>query len=598
MNLRAGVSGSTSRRRVCVSGAAMALVLAAMLATQAPALSPSTAVPSQWSNSTTMTVYRVTPIDKEGLANMDSADAAGDVYFGLSQLLLPFACAHGQGNSLWCANRKWLSGGTSWMVYRSFNVDVRLPFGEYARCNPDQQTGEFRCSSSSGGGSGLPPSCGSDYDMHHSRYLNGTVYATLSLPANGSLAGCCAKCSADGKKCGGWQMGAMGKKPKACSFITDGNLLNQPSSGTQIASVAKTGGGGSMPLRPRCWYDEDMNWDGRLLNETFAPYCDRAQCQCDAMDKLSVGLEPHAMCYSRQKKAQAPVAASVAARANAVAGLTARTSPSYWECQGQLAQHCGTFSKNIPRDKCMSCAQSHMAELLKNGCSAEMIAKGCSEPQGCSDAVRQSCGKSAAATSCHHKKNQSACKECELCAYRSPATSAANCSFELVDEGCGDYSHSRHSSIYDEWMSGLACLADGNWYSTQSVSECKPGDASGADCWWRRQDNSPRKGQRMINASCADGRVTGALRKKNPSCWQACGADADNSTSLCSVSCLFTTMLGNETLGTKPLTKEAVVQPFVDAFLPASQGGCPDAVPSSSGGRRSSAENAADDIEN
>jgi hypothetical protein len=375
------------------------------------------ATPSAWTNSTTLTVYRVTPIDKEGLANMDSADAAGDVYFGLSQLLLPFACANNQGNSLWCANRKWLSGGNAWMVYRSFQVDVRLPIGEYARCNPDPQTGEFQCSSSGGGGgSALPPSCGSDYDMHHSRYLNGTVYATLPLPANGSLSGCCAKCSSDGKQCAGWQFGTMGEKhPATCSFIsaTDGKLLNQPSSGSQIASVAKTPGGGSMPLRPRCWYDENEAWDGRLLNETFAPYCDRSQCQCDAMDKLSVGLEPHAMCYDRQR-AQAQAAAQATA-----AGALQRppSSGSYWACQGQLAKHCDTFFHQVPRDQCLACAERHKSELFANGCTTALIAKACSEPRGCSAAVHQSCGSSAAATACHMEHNQTACKECEQCAF-------------------------------------------------------------------------------------------------------------------------------------------------------------------------------------
>lgn len=230
-------------------------------------------VPSAWDNGTSITVYRVTPIDKAGLANMDSADAAGDVYFGLSQLLLPYACDGGGGNSLWCRNRKWLSGGTAWMVYRSFEIDARLPLGVYARCNPDPQTGIFQCESSSHSGgmhSGLPPSCGSNYDLHHSRYLNGTTYATLQLPANGSIAGCCAKCTADGRKCAGWQMGAMGKKPTECSFITEGELLNQPSSGTQIASVAKTTGGDGS----RCWWDPSYAWDGRLLNDSFAKYCE------------------------------------------------------------------------------------------------------------------------------------------------------------------------------------------------------------------------------------------------------------------------------------------------------------------------------------
>ena len=248
------------------------VVLVATLPTVA--LADERSAPSAWENSTSLTVYRVTPIDKAGLGDMDSADGAGDVYFGLSQLLLPYACDGGGGNSLWCANRKWLSGGSAWMVYRSFEIEARLPLGVYARCNPDPQTGVFHCESSSGGmSSGLPPSCGRDYDVHHSRYLNGTTYASLTLPANGSLAGCCAKCSADGAKCAGWQMGAMGKKPTECSFIRDGQLLNQPSSGTQIASVAKTGGGGGSGSA-HCWWDESYAWDGRLLNESFANYCE------------------------------------------------------------------------------------------------------------------------------------------------------------------------------------------------------------------------------------------------------------------------------------------------------------------------------------
>ena len=36
------------------------------------------------------------------------------------------------------------------------------------------------------GGGGLPKSCGSNWDVHHSRYLNGTVYKTIALPENGS----------------------------------------------------------------------------------------------------------------------------------------------------------------------------------------------------------------------------------------------------------------------------------------------------------------------------------------------------------------------------------------------------------------------------
>lgn len=45
----------------------------------------------------------------------DSADAYGDVMFGLSQLLLPQLCAI-EPSFLWCQNRKYLSGGSAWMV--------------------------------------------------------------------------------------------------------------------------------------------------------------------------------------------------------------------------------------------------------------------------------------------------------------------------------------------------------------------------------------------------------------------------------------------------------------------------------------------------
>ena len=64
-----------------------------------------------WENSTTLRVYRVTPSDVEGLADMDSADSAGDLAFGLSQLLLPEICQDPMNNPIWCGNRKFLTNG-------------------------------------------------------------------------------------------------------------------------------------------------------------------------------------------------------------------------------------------------------------------------------------------------------------------------------------------------------------------------------------------------------------------------------------------------------------------------------------------------------
>lgn len=129
------------------------------------------------------------------------------------------------------------------------------------------------------------------------------------------------------------------------------------------------------------------------------------------------------------------------------------------------------------------------------------------------------------------------------------------------------------SSVYERWISALACLMDGNWYSTQAPGECKPDGSNKGRCWWRLESST--NGTREVNASCADGRVQAALRSKNEACWDTCGAQADNVTALCPVSCLFKTIMGNTTEGRVPMSKAQVVQPFVNAFAPHAQGGCP-----------------------
>ena len=109
---------------------------------------------------------------------------------------------------------------------------------------------------------------------------------------------------------------------------------------------------------------------------------------------------------------------------------------------------------------------------------------------------------------------------------------------------------------YDTWMRDLACLMDGNWYSSQAAGQCK--DEADTDCWWRLV--SPENGERVVNASCVDDRVQSSLRQKNQACWNAC-AQPHNATALCTVSCLFKTMIGDPTTGRAALTKEEVVAP-------------------------------------
>ena len=84
---------------------------------------------------TNITIYRLTPMNYTGVTNMDTGDAAGDVMFGLNQLLLPQLCPQ-DPDFTWCANRKYLSGGAAKMVYTEFVVETDTRFGEYNACNP------------------------------------------------------------------------------------------------------------------------------------------------------------------------------------------------------------------------------------------------------------------------------------------------------------------------------------------------------------------------------------------------------------------------------------------------------------------------------
>lgn len=211
---------------------------------------------------------------------MNTADAAGDVYFGLSQLLLPYMCTgHDEHMSLWCNNRKWLSGGTAWMVYRKFVIEAKEPFGQYSPCNPSPDTGVFSCGEHGGGSSGWPQVC-SGYHEHHSHYLAGTPMAPpMLLPPNGSVAACCTTCSAS-KKCDGWVVqNSTAEKPE-CVLLSNGTLVNNPHG---IVSAQKEGGGGNS----YCWYNS---------NSTYAKWkgsCSMKNCSCDAISHLSLGLEDH-----------------------------------------------------------------------------------------------------------------------------------------------------------------------------------------------------------------------------------------------------------------------------------------------------------------
>eukprot|EP00658_Telonema_sp_P-2_P061336 TRINITY_DN50042_c0_g1_i1.p1 TRINITY_DN50042_c0_g1~~TRINITY_DN50042_c0_g1_i1.p1 ORF type:complete len:396 (-),score=75.78 TRINITY_DN50042_c0_g1_i1:425-1612(-) len=129
------------------------------------------------------------------------------------------------------------------------------------------------------------------------------------------------------------------------------------------------------------------------------------------------------------------------------------------------------------------------------------------------------------------------------------------------------------SSDYDSrwfrYVEGLACLLDGTWYSTRAEGECK-GTAVGDGCWWRLAAT-----HRTVNSTCVDDRVIEAVRSERPGCWGGC-PQPHNRTTACWLDCLFETMLGNASAGVPAMDRNQLVSPFLAAFLPPEQGGCPD----------------------
>ena len=101
---------------------------------------------------TNITVYRATPLRYPGLADKNSGDAAGDLKFGLWELMMPMECRmeHRDPNAIGCQNGtgKYILNPNETIVYLQLTVETNALFGTYRECNPEPSgphEGEFRC---------------------------------------------------------------------------------------------------------------------------------------------------------------------------------------------------------------------------------------------------------------------------------------------------------------------------------------------------------------------------------------------------------------------------------------------------------------------
>ena len=85
-----------------------------------------------------LTLYRITPRNYTGIADLDTGDAAGDVFFGLFEKSAPVVCHDWDprlGSSALCGNSPILQI-PGFNVYTATKVEADARMGLYAQCQP------------------------------------------------------------------------------------------------------------------------------------------------------------------------------------------------------------------------------------------------------------------------------------------------------------------------------------------------------------------------------------------------------------------------------------------------------------------------------
>lgn len=131
------------------------------------------------------------------------------------------------------------------------------------------------------------------------------------------------------------------------------------------------------------------------------------------------------------------------------------------------------------------------------------------------------------------------------------------------------------------FQSGTGHISDGVlggfWYSLPTAGECKATHDVGTDgCTWKLE-----KMTKWVNSSCVGSLVEKGVEAHGKSCFEKCGKDAHDVTSLCYTVCFAETVNGNVTTGLAPMPIDQVAAPFRAAFAAGEgHGGCANLMPS------------------
>jgi hypothetical protein len=117
---------------------------------------PAGPFPTAVSGVRNVTVYRLTPFNYTGLSNLDSGDLAGDLGFGLWELLMPMACREDASEEVGCqrGTGRFIDAPGENITYVKLTVEMNTLFTSYTPCNPDPASGIFKCLPTMPGGPG------------------------------------------------------------------------------------------------------------------------------------------------------------------------------------------------------------------------------------------------------------------------------------------------------------------------------------------------------------------------------------------------------------------------------------------------------------
>lgn len=277
----------------------------------------------------------------------------------------------------------------------------------------------------------------------------------------------------------------------------------------------------------QCWHEVPR------LSKAFAGLCDPKRCKCDYVEKIALGAQSVKGNVGPPNNGTLPPTCAKSGGLVPVDGYALR-GWAYKNESGTTAGEC-----------CTRCASETRRKLLK-----------CEGYTFVPDASGAATGRCSRFGFAYGSKREPGAQS----AYAMPAAGGSD--LQMIFHALGE----------------LSTLLGGNWYSTRAEGECAAsgnGSTVGSDCWWKL-----RAVDRVVNATCANGRVISQVLKTRPSCFEAC-PQPTNRSSTCWIRCLFETLTGNATRvpPVPPMSRDAIVQAFEGAFEPEAAGGCEQVPP-------------------